>query len=196
MTLAELKAMIEAEALRRQAARDGFTLDAVKTFLGTAGAPPPGVRPEVPPPPAQLHYGYLANLQWNDLVDACYTLLLRRSADPEGRQHFLGMLARGDDKAFVIGRIAYSVEGRRQAVPVAGLRVRYLVAAAKKAPVAGPVIAWLLALAGLHREARNTRAFQQHVFWRLDALSDYSVRSGERVAMKVDALRSILESRD
>jgi hypothetical protein len=81
-------------------------------------------------------------------------------------------------------------------VPVAGLRVRYLVAAAKKAPVAGPVVAWLLALAGLHREARNARAFQQHVFSRLDAIADYSVRSGERVAMKVDALRSVLESRD
>ena len=196
MTLEELKAMIEAEALRRQASRDGFTLDAVKTWLGHAGTVPPGVRPPIPPAPDQLTYGYFANLQWTDLVDTCYSLLLKRPADATGRAHYLGMLARGDDKAFVVGRIAYSAEGRSRGLRVAGLRLRYLVAMAKKIPVAGAFVAWVLALASLHRESRNARAFQQHVFARLDAIAEHSAQSGERVALKIDSLRAVLEARD
>ena len=196
MTLAELKAMIEAEALRRQAATGGFTMDAVRTWLGQAAAPPPGVRPPIPPAPDPLNYGYFAGLQWGDLVDTCYSLLLGRAADPVGREQFLLMLARGEDKALVVGRIAYSAEGRQRGARVAGLFPRYAVAAAKKIPVAGTAVAWLLAFASLHREQRNARAFQQHVFSRLEALGDYSVQSGQRVAMKIDALRAVLESRD
>lgn len=196
MTLTELKAMIEAEALRRQASQDAFTLDSLKAWLGQSSAPPPGVLPEAPPPPAELDYAYFANLQWRDLVRACYVNLLGREPDPAGAERFLAMLAAGEDKAFVVGRIAFSAEGRSRKRRVRGLLLRYAFAEAKKVPVAGRIVAWFLALASLGREQRNARAFQQHVFFRLDALGRYAAQSGDRVSLKLDALRAVLESRD
>jgi hypothetical protein len=196
MTLVELKAMIEAEALVRKAARDGFTLDAVKSWLGQGVAPPPGVRAAVPPAPQPLTFRYFSDLHWRDLVNACYENLLGRGPDPEGMAHCLQSLARGEEKAFVVGRIAYSAEGRQRGVEVVGLRLRYFLAAAKKVPVIGTLFAWAMALATVHRQQRNQRAFEQQMASRLDALGVYTMQSSEQVAMRIDALRAVLESRD
>lgn len=196
MTLVELKAMIEAEALTRKAARDGFTLDAVKSYLGQGMAPPPGVRAAIPPVPQPLTFRYFSDLHGRDLVDACYSTLLGRGADPDGLSHSLQSLARGEEKAFVVGRIAYSAEGRQRAVAVDGLRLRYLFAAAKKVPVAGTLFAWIAALLGVHRQQRHQRAFEHHVATRLEALAAYTAQSNEQVALRIDALRAVLEARD
>jgi O-antigen chain-terminating methyltransferase len=196
MTLVELKAMIEAEALVRKAARDGFTLDAVKSYLGQAMAPPPGARGAVAPAPQPLTFRYFSDLHGRDFVDACYATLLGRGPDPDGLAHCLHSLARGEEKAFIVGRIAYSAEGRQRAVAVQGLRPRYLIAAAKKVPIAGTILAWIAALLGVHRQQRHQRAFEHHVATQIEALGNYTAQSGEQVARRIDALRAVLESRD
>jgi len=196
MNLNELKAMVEAEALRRQSSRDGFSLDAVKAYLGQGFAPPAGVLPAIPPAPQPLSYQYFANLHGAQFVTAVYSCLLGRGPDPGGMEHNLQSLARGEDKAFLLGRVAFSEEGRKRAVPVAGLKLKYMIAAAKKIPLAGSVLAWLLALATIHRQQRYARAFEQHVFSRLDAMGSYTAQSSEQVAMRIDALRAVLEARD
>jgi hypothetical protein len=196
MTLTELKAMIEAEALQRQSATGGFTLEAVQAWLGQGAAPPPGVLPTVPPAPSPLTWRYFSDLQGRDFVTACYGELLGRAPDTHGMEHCMRLLARGEDKAFIAGRIAYSPEGRGRGVAVQGMRARYLVALAKKVPVAGTIFAWLVALATLHRQQRHARAFEQHVASRLDALGTYAAQSAQQVAIRVDALRAVLESRD
>lgn len=196
MNLVELKAMIDAEALTRTAARDGFTLDAMKAYLGQGMAPPPGIRTSIPPAPQPLTYRYFSDLHGREFVEACYATLLGRGADPGGLAHSLQSLARGEEKAFVVGRIAYSAEGRQRAVAVQGLRLRYLIAAAKKVPIAGTAFAWAAALLGVHRQQRHQRAFEHHVATRLEALGAYTAQSNEQVAMRIDALRAVLEARD
>lgn len=196
MTLDQLKATIEAEVLRREVARDGFTLDGLKAFLGQGLTLPPDARPVAGPPPQPLHYRYFDELHGRTLVTSCYTILLGRGPDPGGMEHFAKLLASGAPKALVVGSIAYSAEGRQRKVRVAGLMPRFLVAMSQRVPVAGSIVAWLVTLATLQRRARKARAFEEQVHARLDAIAQYAERSSSQVAMRIDALRSVMESRD
>jgi len=195
MNLEQLKATIEAEALRRQAARDGFTLDAVKGYLG-GGLTPPRVRSAPPPPPAPMTFAYLASLSGRDLVEACYVHLLGREADPAGLGHHLMLLSRGEDKALVVGAIRYSAEGRRRNAPVLGLFPRFAAAAAQRVPVVGIFVGWLVALLTVNSRIRHARALEEHLRTQLDAVGEHIDRSSAVVAMRIEALRTVLESRD
>ena len=197
MNLEELKSRIEAEALRRQAARDGFTLEAVEAYLGKGIAVPPELAlGGAPPPPNPLTYGYFANLNGRELVTTCYRVMLDRVPDESGLNHFLSQLAQGADKALIIGSVAYSPEGRQRGVSVQGLFIRFAVAAASRVPVLGLVVAWAWAIATAHWRAREQRAFQHQVHSRLDALSKYAVDSGSQIAMRIESLRSVMDHRD
>jgi hypothetical protein len=196
MTLTELKTRIEAEALRRQAARDGFTLDAVKSFLGEALVVPPELRGEFPPPPDPPTFRWFAALHGREFVEAGYKVLLGRGPDPQGMEHYLGLLARGDDKAFILGAIAYSGEGRKRDVHVVGLRFRFVLALMRRLPLVGPIFGWLVALATAGARAREARAFEEHASRRLDAIAHFIVQSNSQIAARIEALRSVMESRD
>lgn len=197
MDLEELKTRIEAEALRRQAARDGFTLEAVEGYLGRALVLPPELRPAPPSPvPDPPTYAYFAALHGRDLVRSCYSVLLGRAPDAEGQEHFVKQLAMGGDKAMVIGSIAYSSEARSRNVRVAGLFPRFALAAAKRVPVAGGVVAWILAFATLHIREREQRALEHRVNERLEALVKYVAESSSQIASRIEALRSVMEDRD
>jgi hypothetical protein len=196
MTLDELKALIEAEALARTAARDGFTLEAVESFLGQGVVAPPELATHAPEPPERLTMGYFSQLHGEHLIRTAYTLLLGRGADAGGMNHFMTQLANGADKALVVGSLRYSPEGRARGVPVAGLFVRFAVAAASRLPVLGTILEWLVAAATLHSRARHARALEHHFQARLDAMGRYVGQSGAQVATRVEALRSVLASRD
>jgi len=197
MTLEELKATIEAEALRRQAARDGFTLEAVESFLGKGLAAPPELRsaPPVPPPPP-VPFAWFAALDGPDLVNASYQSILGRPPDPDGMQHYMAVLAQGNDKAFVVGSMAYSPEGRARHANVPGLLPRFVVAAAERVPVAGFFVRWGMALLTLGSQRRHARAFEHYVRLRLDAIGRYVAQSNSQVATRLEALRTVLETRD
>ena len=195
MTLDQLKATIEAEALRRQAANDGFTLDAVKDYLGMGGPLTSLVAPPAPPPDA-LTFTYFASLHGGNLVLAAYRLLLKREPEPAGYEHHVGMLARGEDKALVVGSIRYSPEGRERAVPVPGLFPRFAAAAAQRVPVLGTLVGILVALLTVNARARHARALEEHLRARLDAVGGHIDRSNAVVVMRIDALGRVLEHRD
>ena len=198
MKLEELKATIEAEALRRQSARDGFTLEAVESFLGQGIVVPPELRHEAPPPPPAppVPFAYFAMLHGRELITAAYTVLLGRSPDPGGMAHYMTLLARGEDKAIVVGSVAYSREGRDRNVSVPGLFPRFAVAASRRIPVAGTIIAWVVAFLTLHSQQRHVRALEHYMRLRLDAIGDYVGRSNSQVAMRLEGLRTVLEARD
>jgi hypothetical protein len=195
MNLEELKATIEAEALRRQAARDGFTLDAVKQYLG-AGLEAPALRPPPPEPPNPLTFGYFAAMHGKELVAACYRLLLNREADGPGIAHHLAMLMRGEDKALVVGAVRYSAEGRARGVPVLGLFPRFAAAVAQRIPVIGTFLGLGVALLSANSRMRHARALEEYMRAQLDTVASHIDRSNAVVVMRVDALRRVLEARD
>ena len=194
MNLEQLKATIEAEALRRQSARDGFTLDAVKAYLGQAVAAP--VRPTPAPPPQPLTYAWFAGLHGRELVEACYTHLLGREADVPGLNHHLAALLNGADKALIVGGVRYSAEGRARGVPVAGLLPRFAAVVAQRVPVVGIFVGWLVALATLNGRMRHARAIEEHLRAQLDTMSAHVDRANVQVAMRIEALRTVLQARD
>ena len=195
MNLEQLKASIEAEALRRQGARDGFTLDAVKDYLA-GGLAPPRLVAAPPPPPDPLTFAYFAGLHGGELVQAAYRLLLGREADPGGFQHHAAMLARGDDKALVVGSVRYSIEGRARNTPVAGLFPRFAAAAVQRIPVVGTLAGMMVALLTANARMRHARALEEHVRAQLDAIGGHIDRSHAVVVMRIDALQRVLEHRD
>ena len=197
MTLDELKAAIEAEALRRKSAHDGFTLEAVESFLGKGLVVPPELStPVPPPPPAPVPFAYFASLGGRDLINATYEILLGRSPDATGMDHFMRVLARGEDKAIVVGSVAYSAEGRRLGVRVPGLLPRFAVAAAQRVPVVGALVGWGVALLTLHSQQRHLRALEHHMRLRVDAIGQYVARSNAQIATRLEALRNVLERDD
>lgn len=196
MNLDELKARIEAEALRRQAARDGFTLDAVKSFLGQDVALPPELRREPPPAPDHLTFAYFDALAGRTLVNACYVALVGRGADPGGLEYYLGLLERGAPKARVVGAIAYSGEARRRGVRVRGLLPRFVLAMLETLPIVGAIVGWVLGFATLHMQRRRLRVLEQRLETRLEAAAHYVSQANERVAMRIEALRSVLEAQE
>jgi hypothetical protein len=196
MTLDELKAMIEAEALRRQAARDGFTLEAVESFLGKGVVAPPELVAPVPPAPEPPTLAYFNALHGENLVNACYTVLLGRAPDAAGMQHFMQQLASGADKALVVGSIAYSAEARARGVRVPGLAPRFAVAMASRVPLLGRLAEWGLALLTMGARARHARALEHHFNQRLDALARYTAQSSAQVALRIESLRSVMTAKD
>ena len=196
MTLDELKAMIEAEAFARQSARDGFTLEGVESFLGKGMVAPQALEISRPTPPEHLSLAWFTSLHGAELVNSCYTLLLGRTADAGGMAHHMRQLAAGVDKAFVVGSVRYSPEGRARAVPVAGLFPRFVAAALTRLPVVGALAEWGLAFLTMGSRARHARALEHHVNERLEAVSRHAAQSTTLVARRIEALRSVLASRD
>jgi O-antigen chain-terminating methyltransferase len=70
----------------------------------------------------------------------------------------MAALGAGTGKIEIIGDLRYSEEGRRNGVPVAGLRLRYLVAKLGRLPVLGVVVQWILAALALPHLLRHQRA--------------------------------------
>jgi hypothetical protein len=196
MKLDELKARIEAEALRRQAARDGFTLDAVRSYLGQDAALPAELRREPPPAPQPLKYEWFDQLAGRALVNACYASLLGRGADPAGMEYYLGLLDRGASKARVVGAIAYSGEARKRGVRVGGLAPRFALAMLEGMRVVGPLVGWVAALSTLNAQRRRLRAMENRLEARLEAVAHYVGQSSAQVGVRIEALRSVLEAKD
>ena len=197
MKLDELKATIEAEALRRQAARDGFTLEAVESFLGQGIVAPPELKSEAATPPAPpVPYAWFASLHGRELITSCYTVLLGRGPDPGGMAHYMNLLGRGEDKAIVVGSVAYSAEGRARGSKVPGLFPRFAIAAASRIPLVGRVVGWVFAFLTLGSQQRHARALEHYVRLRLDAIGEYVGRSNTQVGLRLEGLRTVLEAKD
>jgi len=107
-----------------------------------------------------LHVDDLLALNDGDFVRSAYRILLRRDPDPGGYQSYLAFLRHGGAKIRTLGEIRYSLEGRGQAVRVAGLRSAYLLERATSLPVLGWPVATLLALRRLARHARRLRRLE------------------------------------
>jgi len=122
-------------------------------------------------------------------VRNAYTAILQRDADPKGLSDFLSGLRRDRwSKTDVLGRLRYSREGRARAVPVSGLLPRFAFSSLGRAPLLGPLVAFvghLIALPSIARDVDRLRSaahrHQQETAQYSNAVADATERSLRRL---------------
>ncbi len=138
-------------------------MEQIRRELREAELPPSG-DPRKDDESRQMALGEVLALQGMEFLREAYRVILGRSPDSEGLEHYLGALRAGRlRKIEVLGRLRYSAEGRRKGVKLPGLRLRYLAAL----PLRIPVLGYLFKLVGgvvlLPRTLRNIRVLESHV---------------------------------
>jgi protein-L-isoaspartate O-methyltransferase len=125
---------------------------------------------------ARLDYSIaeLTGEHYTAFVDGAFRALLKRPPDEPGLEAQIRLLAAGAPKAEVLGNLRYSPEGRAIGTRVGGLLPRYALAKLSRVPVAGFVVNWLIAFAGLplmlrHQRAADTRNAAQFLDTQLNA---------------------------
>jgi hypothetical protein len=109
--------------------------------------------------PEPMHAADFLALPLDVFLVTAYRRVLGREPDPAGAAHYQRMLLRGRlTRAEVLGRLAYSSEGRRRSRPLPGLLPAFLLATLYRIPVGGPVAAVLARLLRLpaHWQDRST----------------------------------------
>jgi O-antigen chain-terminating methyltransferase len=118
----------------------------------------PGVSPGLAQP-EPMHAADLLALPLDVFITTSYRRVLGREPDPAGAAHYQRMLLRGRfTRAEVLGRLAYSAEGRRRSRPLPGILPAFVLATLYRVPVAGPLAAILARLLRLpaHWQDRST----------------------------------------
>ena len=108
----------------------------------------PRWRSAAEPLPARDSYSLAELTAFSDaeFVDAAYRALLHRPPDPPGGEYWLRALRSGVlSKVEVLAALCRSDEGMSKSARVEGLMWRYLIRRARRLPVVGPLIAWIVA---------------------------------------------------
>lgn len=93
-------------------------------------------------PPEPRHVADFLSLPLDVFLGNAYRRLLGREADMGGASHYQRALLQGRlTRIEVLGRLAYSPEGRRRGTPLPGLLAAFGLAMAYRIPLAGPLAA-------------------------------------------------------
>lgn len=126
------------------------------------GPPPAAVSPSFgwPPPEIRAADDFLA-LPLDVFLEEAYARLVGRAPDAEGASHYQRALLRGRlTRVEVLGRLAFSPEGRKHGHSFAGLGLAFLLATAYRVPVAGPLAALVARLLSLPALLQDRRAIE------------------------------------
>lgn len=167
LSLSEIMRRVRAEVARRRGVGANAADDTVDD------GPFPRWRPVASRLAAKQAYilGELLTFSDVDFVRTVYQIVLRRSPDSEGEQHYLRQMRNGHaSKVEVIGDLRFSAEGRARGVHVDGLLIPYTFARWKRKRVIGPVLRWL------------------HAFVRLGALAD---RQAAQIAVQAQETQAV-----
>lgn len=104
-------------------------------------------------------------------VSTAYRVILQRSPDAGGFNHYLDLLRDGVSKPELLGRLRYSAEGKLRAVKVKGLSAAMARAMFFRIPLLGYAFEIVVTLLRLPVVIRNIRRFESYT-----ALSHESVR--------------------
>ncbi|HYC36885.1 MAG TPA: DUF4214 domain-containing protein [Usitatibacter sp.] len=146
------------EAIRAEARARG-SKGAVGSFSSEAGAATVHLASHGLPGLDLRHAADFLALPLDAFLGAAYRQLLGREPDSGGAAHYQRALLRGAlTRIEVLGRLAFSGEGRRRARPVPGLALAFLLATGYRVPVAGPLAALAARLLRLpaHLQDRST----------------------------------------
>lgn len=102
-----------------------------------------------------------------DFIDAAYQAVLKREADEDGMQTYLGMLRDGASKAEILGRLRGSREGRKLRVQVDGLSLSYALDAISRWPIIGKFVGIINAVWNLPNAQREQRRISNDFAFRL-----------------------------
>lgn len=97
-------------------------------------------------------------------VRKAYRIVLHREVDADGLNHYLGMLRNGANKWDVLGRLRYSVEGRRLGVKIPGLLSRFIKQRLYAIPFLGRLLQILTIIWQLPNIERSYRALENYVY--------------------------------
>ena len=103
----------------------------------------------------------LVHVHGEAFVERSYRYLVKRPPDALALLQSLERLQRGDSKIALLGDLRWAAEGRRHAVQVDGLRLRYLFWQATQWPVMGGFIECLALIGALPAIAREQRRIGQ-----------------------------------
>jgi len=173
------------ELERRRAANSASQSHQVQTDRsGYAGKLPRWISPAVRLNKPEYVLHELLQYSDADFVDTAYLTLLRRPADPVGKEHFLAALRGGQlDKVEVLGNIRFSEEGRRQSVHVDGLLLPYKLHQWRRVRGVGMVLAFAMAIVRLPRMVRHLQMLD-------NAVAMYSQNHGQLINRIDDALEA------
>lgn len=147
MSLDQIKQEIRLKAEQQRAAAPQMAQ--LLAQLDTDDPPPPDFNSRV------YSVAELTQFHYQTFVEIAYQALLKRPPEPEGLKAFLGRLALGHGKIAVLGSLRYSAEGRRAAVKVRGLSLRYTYYLLSRLPLIGYGMDLLGALFSLPKFIRH-----------------------------------------
>lgn len=190
LSTGEIMERVRAEVARRRA--DGASSHGhVPGTAQAAVAPPPYPlprwQPAVPRLPDRSQYvlGDFLRFDDADFVETAYRTLLRRPADPEGRQGYLDALRSGAvSKVEVLGSIRFSEEGRRQAVHVDGLLLPYKLHRWRHVRIFGWCLGMGMAVWRLPRLA-----------WRLQGMEAAAASEAQELGRLLNRVEDMIEGR-
>lgn len=147
--------------------------------------PLPHWQPAAPRLPEQVQYALNDFLRFDDadFVDVAYEKLLKRPADPAGRQDYLDALHSGAvSKVEILGHLRFSEEGRKQGVHVDGLLLPYKLHRWRHIRVIGWFLGMGMAVWRLPRLA-----------WRLQGMEASAAREAQEMGRLVVQVEGVIE---
>jgi hypothetical protein len=125
-----------------------------------------------------------------EFIQAAYLAILRRPADEKGLDDYLRLLRAGREKAAILGSLRASLEGRRAASTITGLRWHTAIANVARLPFLG----WFIRLAVAVFELPNARLRERVLEGRIHAINERDrARSLESLNVINRALRDLEE---
>ncbi len=187
----EIMGRVRAEIARRKTG-DAIHGGSATSEIASASVPVrdrllPSWHPAASRLPDQQQYVLSDFLRFDDadFVDVAYQTLLRRSAEPEGRQDYLDALRSGAiSKVEILGLIRFSEEGRRQAVRVDGLLLPYKLHRWRHVRVIGWFLGMGMAIVRLPRLA-----------WRLQGMEASAAREAQELGRLLNRVEDALKER-
>jgi len=148
--------------------------------------------PPFNPTPPHIHdqpYAWSALVQLDDeaLVTAAFPSLLGRKAKASEAAQWLTELRSGTDRFEFLAALRYSPEGKRQGVPVHGLRRARIKSALRRTPILGKLLA--NAYGWLNADARH-----RHYLARFDLHSRQLEQQNKALAASEAVLRQTIEA--
>ena len=121
--------------------------------------------PRPTPLPDQASYHVRDFLPFNEaeFIRVAHRAILRREADTSNLTNFLSSWHEGASKVYLLGQMRYSEEGEQRAVPITGLRSRFLLEQAYRLPLIGYLLRWLVSLLTLPKRLRTLSRFADRI---------------------------------